>query len=153
MTDEDFMRQAIELAKESRKKYKHAIGALIVKDGRVIATGLSSGRIAHAELNCIHAALEVLNTEELTGCTLYSTQEPCTMCFGTALYANLDRLVFGAYAKDLNETNVYEYPNFSLEQLTKNAVRFDGGKMEVAGGVLREECAALMADHIYWTAP
>ncbi len=153
MTDEDFMREAIRLAPESRKRYKHAIAAIVVKDGKVVATGLSHGHNFHAELNCIHAAFKALNTEELTGCTLYTTQESCTMCFGAALYANVDRLVFGSYAKDLTETNVYEYPQFSLERLTQGAMKFDGGEMAVTGGVLRKECAALMADHIYWTAP
>jgi len=153
MTDEDYMREAIKLAGESRQKYKHAIGAVMVKDGQIVATALSHGHNFHAELNCIHAAFKALNTEELTGCTLYTTQESCTMCFGAALYANVDRLVFGAYAKDLTETNVYEYPDFSLERLTTGAVRFDGGKMEVTGGVLRQECADLMADHVYWSAP
>lgn len=152
-TDEQFMQQAIKQAEESRSTYKHAVGTVVVKDGEIIATALSRDHNFHAELNCIHAAFKALNTEELTGCTLYSTQEPCTMCFGAALYANLDRLVFGSFAKDLTETNVYEYPDFSLERLTKGAVRFDGGNMEVTGGVLRQECAALMADHIYWTAP
>ncbi|HSX31429.1 MAG TPA: nucleoside deaminase [Candidatus Saccharimonadales bacterium] len=153
MTDEDFMRQAIQLAHESREKYKHAIGALLVKDGEVVASSLSHGHNFHAELNCIHAAFKELSTEELTGCTLYATQEPCTMCFGAALYANIERVVFGAYAADLNQTNNYEYPDFSLERLTKGAIRFDGGSTELAGGVLREECKNLMADHTYWTAP
>jgi len=153
MTDEDFMREAIKAAHRSREQYKHAVGAVLVRDGKVVTAALSRGHNFHAELNCIHAAFKALGTEELTGCTLYTTQESCTMCFGAALYANVERVVFGAYAKDLTETNVYEYPDFSLERLTQGAVRFDGGKTELVGGVLRDECKALMADHVYWTAP
>jgi tRNA(Arg) A34 adenosine deaminase TadA len=153
MTDEQYMQAAIAQAHESRKQYKHAIGAVLAKDGKIVVATLSHGHNFHAELNCIHAAFKALGSEELTGCTLYTTQEPCTMCFGAALYANLDRVVFGAYAKDLTKTNVYEYPNFSLDNFAKDALRFDGGKMKLTGGVLRSECAALMADHIYWAAP
>jgi tRNA(Arg) A34 adenosine deaminase TadA len=151
--DERFMSQAIEVAKESKAKHKHAVGAVLVKDGKVVATGLSHNHNFHAELNCMRNALKSLGIDELTGCTLYTTQQSCIMCFGAALYANIDRLVFGAYASDLTPTNTYEYPNFKLEQLAKDAIRFDGGHMEVVGGVLRDECAQLMADHVYWTAP
>lgn len=153
MIDSNFMKAAIALAKESREKYRHAVGALMVQDGQIVATAHSHNHNFHAELNCIHQAIESLNRQELTGCTLYTTQESCTMCFAAALYANVDRLVFGAHATDLTKTNTYEYPDFNLEKFATEAVRFDGGKLEVVGGVLRKECAALMADHEYWTAP
>jgi len=62
-----------------------------------------------------------------------------------------DRLVFGAFAADLTETNTYEYTDFSLARFAHDAIRFDGGKMSVEGGILRGECKALMADAVYWS--
>lgn len=70
---------------------------------------------------------------------------------GAVLYANVDKVVFGAYAGDLSRTNSYEYTNYSVEGLTKKAKKFDGGKLKIIGGVLQEECKSLLDDHIYWT--
>lgn len=147
----NFMQKAIAVAKESGEKYGHRIGAILVKDGQVVATAPSVDNNFHAESNVIHLTLKKFSLTQLTGFTLYTTQEPCSMCLGVMLYANVDKVVFGAYAGDLSKTNAYEYTNYSVEELAKKAKKFDGGKLKIIGGVLQEECKSLLDDHIYWT--
>jgi tRNA(adenine34) deaminase len=77
------------------------IGAVVVRDGAVIARGRNrreadTDPTAHAEILALRAAARVLGTWRLDGCTLYVTLEPCTMCAGALVLARLDRLVFGA---------------------------------------------------------
>ena len=77
------------------------VGAIIVKDGQVIASAFNTKMVSrdvlgHAEINAIRLASNVIGDWRLSGCTLYSTLEPCPMCFGTILHARLDRVVYGA---------------------------------------------------------
>jgi tRNA(Arg) A34 adenosine deaminase TadA len=149
--DEQWMLLAIEAAKTSRIKYGHAIGALIVRDDKVVMTAYSVDNNHHAELNCIQNLLRKTGRRTLDGCIMYTTQEPCSMCFGAVLYANIERLIFGAFASDMPPNNTYESKDFSVENLAKNYNRFDGGKVEIVSGVLRDECRTLTSDHEFWT--
>lgn len=152
MDDEKWMQEAIKAAIASGEKYGHSVGSVIVReDGRMVMSAMSINNNMHAELGCIQALLRQTGRRTIDGCVLYSTQEPCSMCFGAVLYANMQRVVFGAYAGDMPPGNDYESKDYSVEKLAKQYVRFDGGKVFVLGGVLREECQSLTNDHVYWT--
>ena len=101
MTDNDFMQQALAGARAAAAAGEVPVGAVLVKDGVVIATGRnapigSHDPTAHAEIAALRAAAQVLGNYRLDGCTLYVTLEPCAMCAGAMLHARLDRVVFGA---------------------------------------------------------
>jgi tRNA(Arg) A34 adenosine deaminase TadA len=100
-----FMRQAIQLAVENIKNGGGPFGAVIVKDGKVIATGVNrvtanNDPTAHAEVCAIRAACEALGTFTLEGCDIYSSCEPCPMCLGAIYWAHLDHLYYGANKHD-----------------------------------------------------
>lgn len=100
-----FMRQAIQLAIENIKNGGGPFGAVIVKDGKVIATGVNrvtanNDPTAHAEVCAIRAACEALGTFTLEGCDIYSSCEPCPMCLGAIYWAHLDHLYYGANKHD-----------------------------------------------------
>ncbi|MCG9713294.1 tRNA adenosine(34) deaminase TadA [Shewanella insulae] len=99
--DEAFMRQAMALAAQAELQGEVPVGALLVKDDRVIATGynLSICRhdaSAHAEMECIRAAGQLVENYRLLDTTLYVTLEPCAMCAGAMVHARIGRLVYGA---------------------------------------------------------
>lgn len=101
LTDEHFMRLALEEARAASADGEVPVGAVVVKDGRVIASG-RNGPIAgfdptaHAEIVALRAAAQALGNYRLDGCSLYVTLEPCAMCSGAMLHARLTRVVFGA---------------------------------------------------------
>ena len=102
MTDMDFMKQALELARKAAALGEVPVGALVVKDGEVVATAHNEREIlpdatAHAEVLAIRRACAALGTNRLSGCTLYVTLEPCPMCAGALAAARVDRVVFGAF--------------------------------------------------------
>ena len=102
MNDVDLMKQAIALAEQGACLGEVPVGALVVKDGEVIATAHNEREIlpdatAHAEVLAIRRACAALGTNRLTGCTVYVTLEPCPMCAGALAAARVDRVVFGAY--------------------------------------------------------
>ena len=101
MTDEDYMRQALDLAFEAAAEGEVPVGAVIVKDGEVIGTGRNRREalrhaLSHAEIEAIDGACRRLGGWRLSGSTLYVTLEPCPMCAGAILNARIDRVVFGA---------------------------------------------------------
>ena len=100
-TDTLYMRQALAQARLAAKRGEVPVGAVLVKDGRVIAKGRNEivarhDPTAHAEILVIRAAAKKLRRERLPGCTLYTTLEPCPMCAGAVVLARIDRLVYGA---------------------------------------------------------
>lgn len=157
MTDEQFMQIAIDAAKDAESSDGAAIGAIMVKDGKVIARGLSNpwGKrdpSNHGEMDCIRNCAKDNDLLDMAGCTLYGTLEPCSMCMGAALWAGVDRMVFGAYAADV-AGNEYEYDNYSSEELAKTSRKAADptrGKIEIVGGVLREECKDLLRNYKNW---
>jgi tRNA(Arg) A34 adenosine deaminase TadA len=105
MNDKDYMRQAIELARINVAQGGGPFGAVIVKDGEVIArSGNSVTRdndpTAHAEINCIRDACKKLESFELKGCVIYSSCEPCPMCLSAIYWARLDRLIYASTRQD-----------------------------------------------------
>jgi guanine deaminase len=99
MKEEDFMREAIKDAKNN----KHHFGAIVVKDGKILARAgkrpLGDPRY-HAETQAIMKATKSLNSQRLDGCTLYSTCEPCPMCFYMAWITHVKEIVYGATLQD-----------------------------------------------------
>ncbi|MDD6883544.1 MAG: tRNA adenosine(34) deaminase TadA [Eubacteriales bacterium] len=145
MQDETFMLLALEEARLALAEGETPVGCVIVRDGRIIARGHNRRHndhdpTAHAEILAIRRAASVLGDWRLSGCTLYVTLEPCPMCAGAILMARLSRLVFGASDPAQGcAGSVYripEDPAFS---------HF----CPVDGGVLQEECAALISDFFF----
>lgn len=100
MTKEDFMRKAIELSVENVRNGGGPFGAVIVKDGEIVATGVnrvtaSHDPTAHAEVSAIRAACQRLGTFNLSGCEIYTSCEPCPMCLGAIYWAHLDKIYYG----------------------------------------------------------
>lgn len=139
-SDEDFMRLALSQAHAAAADGEVPVGAVIVKDGRVIATGRNApieghDPTAHAEIVALRAAAQALGNYRLEGCTLYVTLEPCAMCSGAMLHARLSRVVFGA--PDPKTGAAGSVLNlFGHDQLNHQTV--------VQGGVLAAETAALL---------
>lgn len=155
MNNEEFMKLAIEEAKKAESAGGVPIGAVLVKNGEVIATGQSltwpkKDPSAHGETSCIKNACDKLQTLDLSGTTLYSTLESCSMCLACASWSSVSKVIFGAYKEDVPE-NPYELADYHAEEHAKKLTPFGGGKIEVVGGVLREECKELLKGYKNWS--
>ena len=120
--DKTFMREAIRLANESVENGGGPFGAVIVKDGEIIAGRSNSVTIdddptAHAEVNTIREACRKLGTFDLSGCTIYTSCEPCPMCLGAIYWAKIDRIFYGNTRKDAAEIDFAD--DFIYEELEK----------------------------------
>lgn len=136
-TDELFMRRALQEAEAARDAGEIPVGAVIVAAGRVIArahnlTETLGDVTAHAEMQAITSAANLLGGKYLTDCTLYVTVEPCVMCAGALGWAQVRRVVYGASD---------EKRGFSVF-----APRALHPKCTVTSGVLEDECRQLMTD-------
>lgn len=105
MSNEQYMQRAIELAVENVKNGGGPFGAVIVRDGKIIAEGVNrvtaqNDPTAHAEVQAIRAACRALHTFDLSGCEIYSSCEPCPMCLGAIYWAHLSHLYFAATKAD-----------------------------------------------------
>ena len=140
MSDTLFMRQALSQAHNAWALGEVPVGALVVKDGEVIATGFnqpigSQDPTAHAEVMALRAAATILGNYRLPGCELYVTLEPCAMCVGAIMHARIARVVFGA--SDPKTGACGSVINlFDEARLNHHA--------EVVGGVMAEECGKLL---------
>lgn len=139
---QNFMQHALEHARKSALCGEVPIGAVIVKDGHVIAsahnlTETNNDPTAHAELLAIRAACEILKTPRLTDCDIYVTLEPCPMCATAISFARIRRLYFGAYdAKGggvENGARIFNQPTCHH-------------KPEVYGGIAESECAEILKE-------
>jgi len=139
MTDENFMKVAIEEAKNSDFPY----GAVLVKDGKIIAKAGTAGKnsndpTAHAEMTVIRNVCKELNTTELKDVTLYTTCEPCPMCFTAAWWAKISRIVYGITLQDSSR--------LSLEELEVSADFLNekgGNKIKIEKGLMKEDILKL----------
>lgn len=105
MMKEELMRRAIELSENSVRNGGGPFGAVIAKDGEIVAEGSNNVTIdndptAHAEICTIRKACQKLNTFDLSGCVIYTSCEPCPMCLGAIYWAHLDKIY---YANDRND--------------------------------------------------
>jgi tRNA(adenine34) deaminase len=138
--DADFMRQALEQAQHAWDLGEVPVGAIVVKDGQVIARGYNQpiGKhdpTAHAEIVALRAAAEALGNYRLPGCELYVTLEPCVMCSGAMLHARLARVVFGA--TDPKTGAGGSVVNLFAEQQLNH-------QTGIVGGVLADACGDLL---------
>jgi tRNA(adenine34) deaminase len=129
VTDERFMRRALELARRAQEEGEVPVGALVVLGGEIVGEGwnrpiAARDPTAHAEIQALRAASVRLENYRLTGATLYVTLEPCDMCVGAMFHARIARAVYGA--TDPKKT------------ILKNQVKLEGG-------VLAVECGALLS--------
>jgi tRNA(adenine34) deaminase len=140
-TDAHWMRQALAQAQAAGQAGEVPVGAVVVRGGEVIATGRNApvqghDPTAHAEIMALRAAAQRLGNYRLEGCTLYVTLEPCAMCSGAMLHARVPRVVFGAADPKTGAAgSVVDL--FASPQLNHQT--------QVQGGVLANECAALLA--------
>ena len=105
MTDTDFLQAAIDESKLSIESGSSPFGAVIVKDGKIIAKAhntvvIDNDPTAHAEVNCIRKACKELSTFDLSGCVLYTSCEPCPMCLNSAKWANITEVYYAATRDD-----------------------------------------------------
>jgi tRNA(adenine34) deaminase len=129
MSDEIFMRRALELARRAEAQGEVPVGAVVVLEGKIVGEGwnrpiAASDPTAHAEILALRAASLALKNYRLTGASLYVTLEPCDMCVGAMFHARISRAVFGA--------------TDPKKQVLKNSV-------QLSGGVLAQECGALLS--------
>ena len=144
-----FMQAAIDVAaKTMGGEYGGPFGACIVKDGKVIAVAsnsvLKGDPTAHAEVNAIREAACILGTHDLSGCQIYSTTEPCPMCFSAIHWAKIDAVVYGSSIADAQEAGFNELPisNYELKTLGRSPV-------EIHADFMKDECRALFSQ---WNA-
>jgi len=137
--DERWMRHALLLAERALDLGEVPVGALIVKDGELLAEGYNSpitqhDPTAHAEILALRNAAQQVNNYRVTGnTTLYVTLEPCPMCAGAIVHARINRVVFGAFDPRTGSAGSV----FSLLQSERLNHR-----AEVCGGILEDECAS-----------
>jgi len=136
-TDEYYMKEALKEARMAYDRDEIPIGAIIVCNKKIVArahnlTETLTDVTAHAEMQAITAASGYLGGKYLNDCTLYVTLEPCVMCAGATSWAQMGKIIFGAYDKKRGSSL------FSTSFLLP--------KTEVIGGVMAEECQAILHD-------
>lgn len=141
-SDIDFMHRALEQAVRARALGEVPVGAVLVRDGEIIATGFNRpianhDPTAHAEIEVLRAAGHALQSYRLSDTTLYVTLEPCVMCASAIVHARVRRLVFGAWDPRAGGAgslaNVFALPGLNH-------------RVDVFGGVLMEDCGALLKE-------
>jgi len=138
--DEKFMTLAINKAKQGIEKGQTPFGACIVRVGEVIScehniVWESTDITAHAEICAIRKACEKLGTIDLSGCVIYSTCEPCPMCFSASHWARISRVVYGADIEDAGRFGFSELfiSNAQMKQLGQSNI-------EITAHLLRDDC-------------
>lgn len=142
----NFMNEAIQEAYNGIK-HKHGgpFGSIIVKDGQIVGRGhnmviANHDPTAHGEVMAIRNACENLKTHDLTGCTLYTTAEPCPMCLGAILWANINKVYFGCNINDTNDIG------FRDERFYKYLQEKDTSVLEITEHE-RKACLELFKDY------
>jgi tRNA(Arg) A34 adenosine deaminase TadA len=145
MSDEAFMRLAIEKCREGIAAGQSPFGTVIILGDRVVTAAHNTvlrdcDPTAHAEVNGIRAAAGALGTIRLAGSTLYTTCEPCPMCMAAIHWAKIDRVVYGATIADATAAGFSE-----LAVPAEELARLGRSPLRVEVGPLRDECRALFA--------
>jgi tRNA(adenine34) deaminase len=140
-SDDEFMRRAMVLAEQAAAVGEVPVGALVVKDGEIIAEGYnqpitSCDPTGHAEIIAMRNACAALGNYRLSGCDLYVTIEPCTMCVGAMIHGRIGRIVFGAPEPRAGALQS------QLRLMDENHYNHS---IEWQGGVLAEECGEIIS--------
>jgi tRNA(adenine34) deaminase len=142
VADEQYIRNALDLARDAAKRNEVPVGAVVVRNGTII--GAAANRTvrdqdptAHAEVLAIREASAKLDTWRLDDCTLYVTLEPCAMCAGAVILSRMKRVVFGAWDEKAGMAG-------SVGDLLRNP-RLNH-QPEVRAGVLAQECGVLLEE-------
>jgi tRNA(adenine34) deaminase len=143
-THEYFMRLALEQAKLGVAQGGGEIGCVIVKDGKLVASGYNEEELqydptAHGEIVTIRKLCKEWQNRHIPGCTIYSTLQPCGMCTVACIWAGITTIVYGAERKDVSSLYFDERHNNTID-LVHDAFRDD---ITVISGVLEEECSTL----------
>lgn len=153
--DEKFMKAAIEEAVNAQEKGDYAIGAVIVKDGKIIARAQNRSKIdndatKHAEMLAIQEASKKLKSRHLNGCILYTTHEPCPMCASAVVWAKLSRIVYGARTEDLagysfkNGNDDWSWRTIRIS--AREVLEKGEPKVQMTEECMRAECRKLFHD-------
>jgi len=135
--DAYWMQKAIEMAEKAREIGEVPVGAILIKDKEIIATGynqviINNDSTAHAEIQAIRNAGSKLSNYRLVDTKLYVTLEPCMMCVGAIVHARISQIIFGAYDPKTGmagtQDNCFEKP-------------YHNHQVEIKGGILEKECA------------
>lgn len=145
------MRMAIEKAREGIAKGNSPFGACIVRGEEVVALDhnvvwQTTDITAHAEITALRHACHTLHSIDLTGCAIYSTTEPCPMCFAACHWARVDAIVFGAEIADAARAGFHEL-HVSNELLKQQG----GSEVEIVRGFMAEECRTLFDEWLAQT--
>jgi tRNA(adenine34) deaminase len=140
--DEQYIRNALDLASEAFRRNEVPIGAIVVRDGSILAAATNrtirdQDPTAHAEILAIREASSKLDSWRLDDCTLYVTLEPCAMCAGAIVLSRMKRVVFGAWDEKAGMVG-------SIADLLRHPKL--NHRPEVRAGVLAEECARVLED-------
>jgi tRNA(adenine34) deaminase len=140
-TDIAFMQTALDLAREGGSAGEVPVGAVVVKEGQIVGRGFNApisrhDPTAHAEILALRDAARTLGNYRLPDCDLYVTLEPCVMCAGAIMHARIARVVYGARDPKTGACGSVA-DLFAEPRLNFHA--------EVTGGVLAEECGALLS--------
>ncbi len=138
--EEAYMHEALGLARQANDTGEVPVGAVVVRDGRIIGRGFNhpigaSDPTAHAEISALREAARHDNNYRLPGCTLYVTLEPCAMCVGAILHARIERVVFGA--ADPKTGACGSVIDLAAEAMLNHHTQF-------SGGLLAAECGAML---------
>ena len=141
LTDDDYMKIALEEAQKAAKKDEVPVGAVVVLSGRIIGRGHNMpithhDPSAHAEMLAMREAAKILGNYRLTGAELYVTLEPCIMCAGAIIQARLTRVIFGA--RDPKYGAVASLYHVLADQRLNHQVA-------VTEGILKEECGEIIS--------
>lgn len=141
MPNIEFMQVALDLANQAAQLGEVPVGAVVVKDGRIVGTGFNrretgKNALAHAEIEAINAACTTLGGWRLFGCDLYVTLEPCPMCAGAIINSRIDRVFYGAPDPKAGScgsvTDLFALPY--------------NHRPVAQGGLMQEQCAAVLTD-------
>ncbi len=140
--DQIFMREALRLAEKARVAKEVPVGAVVVKEGKVISRAYNQVELlkdatAHAEMLALTAAEAAMGDWRLTDCDLYVTKEPCPMCAGAIVHTRIRRVIFGC-------PDIRAGAAGTVMNLVDNAAL--NHRCEVTGNVLQNDCAAILQD-------
>ena len=142
LDDNYWMSLALEQCQFASKAGEVPVGAVLVKDGELVATGWNQpiskiDPTEHAEINCLRNAAKQLDNYRMPGCDLYVTLEPCAMCAGALVHARIQRLIFGATEPRAGT---------AVSQINLLQTDWMNHKVEVTGGVMADQCGQVLKD-------